>query len=81
MSNTSGRPDSKISNLRTPSQTYLLGESNYSARYIIGIAGPLYIRLAHNNSSNMAYIDGHIDSLIEQPPTKTFDDTAPWNQK
>lgn len=81
MSNRTERPDSKISNLRTPSQTFFLGESNWFARCYIGHGDPLFIRLAHQNSSNMAFVDGHIESLREQPEVIPVDDTPPWNHK
>jgi prepilin-type N-terminal cleavage/methylation domain-containing protein/prepilin-type processing-associated H-X9-DG protein len=82
MSNTTFRPESKISKYKTPSLTFFLGESNFVGRHVIGSAGdaPFYIRLDHLDSSNMAYLDGHMAPLNEQPPILTTDDTPPWNR-
>jgi prepilin-type N-terminal cleavage/methylation domain-containing protein/prepilin-type processing-associated H-X9-DG protein len=80
----SGRPsrkNSKISALRTPSETYLLGESNWFARWAIGYDGPLFIRLDHKKTSNMLYVDGHLDILKTQAPMFFANDTPPWNHK
>ncbi len=81
MAGVAGRPDSKISNLKTPSQTFMIGESEWFGRWGIGFNDPLFLRFDHLNSSNMAYVDGHVSTLKSQPKVITLDDTPPWSHK
>lgn len=66
----------RLHNITYPSQTYMLTDSNWTARHVFGMDPPLCVRLDHNKSTNMIYMDGHMDSIATQPPPLSSD--VPW---